>query len=182
MTTGRMGAPTLYTERLTLCPLLLDDVDALHRISNEPSVRRYLWDDELVPRAKIEELVVKSRNMFSDKGLGLFGVRMRESEPLLGFCGFARLDGMEEPELVYELTRKLWGNGLATEASRACLRHAFETTDMERVIAGADATNAASLRVMERLGMRFVGNINAAVPDAPYHALYREDFFPRTRS
>jgi RimJ/RimL family protein N-acetyltransferase len=48
---------------------------------------------------------------------------------------------------------------------------------MERVIAGADAPNIASLRVMEKLGMRYLGNINPGAPEEPYFALYREDFF-----
>ena len=96
--------------------------------------------------------------MFSDENIGLFGVRMRGNEDLLGFCGFVRLEGMEEMELGYELTQKVWGRGLATEASRACLRYAFEKAGLERVIAGADTLNGASLRVIEKLGMRPVGN------------------------
>ena len=51
---------------------------------------------------------------------GLFGVRLRGREDLLGFCGFVRLEGMEEPELWYALTHKAWGRGLATEAAQAC--------------------------------------------------------------
>ena len=174
-------APTIETGRLVLWPLSADDADALHRISNEPDVRRYLWDDEPVGQATIRDLIAQSVRMFSEEGIGLFGVRRRGSDDLLGFCGFFRLDGMAEPELGYELTRKAWGKGLATEASRGCLRHAFESTGMERVIAGVDAPNAASLRVIEKLGMEFVGNINASAPDDPYHTLYREDFFAETR-
>gem|GEM_PF-2761719 len=135
----------------------------------------------LAAEATIQDVIARSARMFSEEGIGLFGVRMRGSEDLLGFCGFVRLEGMEEPELGYQLTRKAWGKGLATEASRACLRHAFEGAGMGRVIAGADAPNAASLRVIEKLGMGFVGNINASAPDDPYRALYREDFFARTQ-
>ena len=102
---------------------------------------------------------------------------MRGNEDLLGFCGFVRLEGMEEMELGYELTQKVWGRGLATEASRACLRYAFEKAGLERVIAGADTLNGASLRVIEKLGMRPVGNINPNAPDELYYVLYREDFF-----
>jgi RimJ/RimL family protein N-acetyltransferase len=115
--------------------------------------------------------------MFSEEEIGMFGVRMRGGEDLLGFCGFVRLEGMEEPELWYELTHKAWGRGLATEAVWACVRYAFEEVGMERVIACVDAPNAASLRVMEKLGMKYLGNINARAPEVPYFALYREDFF-----
>ena len=106
----------------------------------------------------------------------MFGVRRRRSEDLIGFCGFVRLEGMEEPELAYELTQAAWGDGLATEASLACLRYAFEDAGLERVIAGADAENVASLRVMEKLGMRYVGTPNPGAPQESYYAVYREDF------
>jgi RimJ/RimL family protein N-acetyltransferase len=167
----------LETERLILRALSADEVDSLHRISNEPSVRLYLWDDEAISKATIKSLIAQSDRMFSEEKIGLFGVRMRGRVDLLGFCGFVRLEGMEEPELWYELTEKVWGRGFATEAARACVRYAFEEVGMERVIAGADAPNAASLRVIEKLGMKYLGNINPSASEEPYFALYKEDFF-----
>jgi ribosomal-protein-alanine N-acetyltransferase len=171
------NVPTLETERLVLRPLSADEADSLHRISNEPNVRLYLWDGELVSEATLKGLIAQSDRMFSKERIGLFGVRMRGREDLLGFCGFVRLGGMEEPELWYELTEKVWGRGIATEAAQACVRYAFEEVGMERVIAGADAPNRASLRVIEKLGMKYLGNINPSAPEEPYFALYKEDFF-----
>jgi RimJ/RimL family protein N-acetyltransferase len=57
------------------------------------------------------------------------------------------------------------------------VRYALEEVGMERVIAGADAPNAASLRVIEKLGMKYLGNINPSASEEPYFALYKEDFF-----
>jgi len=67
MTTGRTGAPTLTTGRLILRPLSSGEVDALYRISDEPLVRRYLWDDAPVSRADVEEVVESSRRMFNEE-------------------------------------------------------------------------------------------------------------------
>jgi RimJ/RimL family protein N-acetyltransferase len=169
--------PTLETERLVLRPLSADEADSLHRISNEPDVRLYLWDNEQVSEATVEGLIAQSDRMYSNEKIGMFGVRIYGSGALLGFCGFARLEGMEEPELWYELTQKVWGRGIATEAAWACVRYAFEEVGMERVIAGADAPNTASLRVIEKLGMKYLGKINPGAPEEPYFALYREHFF-----
>jgi ribosomal-protein-alanine N-acetyltransferase len=169
-------APTLVTERLKLWPLDADDLEDLHRISNEPAVRRYLWDDEPVPVAAIRGLIAGSRRTFSSQDVGLFGVRFRGGEDLLGFCGFARLEGMDEIELAYELTASVWGRGIATEAALACLRHGFDEAGLERMIAGADSPNVASLRVLEKLGMKPAGNLNPKTPEDPYCALYRKDF------
>src|SRR5215207_5841805 len=165
------NTPMLETERLVLRPLSADEADSLHRISNEPNVRLYLWDDELISEATIKSFIALSDGMFLKEKIGLFGVRMRGSEDLLGFGGFVRLGGMAEPELCYELTQKAWGRGLATEAARACVRYAFDEAGMERVIAGADTPNTASLRVIEKLGMKYLGNINPSTPEVPYFAL-----------
>jgi RimJ/RimL family protein N-acetyltransferase len=166
----------LETERLVLRPLSVDEADSLHRISNEPNVRLYLWDNEHISEATIRSLIAHNDGMFSKEKIGVFGVRMRGREDLLGFCGFVRLKGMEESELWYELTQKVWGRGIASEAAWACVRYAFEEVGMERVIAGVDAPNTASLRVIEKLGMKYLGNINPTAPEEPYFALYREDF------
>jgi RimJ/RimL family protein N-acetyltransferase len=176
------GTPTgntraLETERLVLRPLSADDAPDVHRISNEPLVRRYLWDDEPVTSAKIQEVVAQSVRMFSEEGVGLFGVRLRGSGELVGFCGFGHTrDGPQEIELIYELLPELWGRGLATEASRACLHHAFTTAGLDKVVAGADAPNVASLRVIEKLGMTAIGEIAPGQPGVPFFALNRNDF------
>ena len=169
-------APTLETEHLVLWPLSADDAGALQRVSNELEVRRHLWDNEPVGEATIRDLIARSASMFSEEGLGLFGVRIRGRDDLLGFCGFVRLGGMGEPELCYELTRGAWGKGFATEASRACLRYAFEGVGLKRAIAGADPPNAASLRVIEKLGMRPLGNLKPNAPDETYYILRPADF------
>lgn len=65
------NTPTLNTERLVLRPLSAHEAPALQRISNEPPVRRYLWDDEPVTSAQIDDVVVQSMRMFSEEGVGL---------------------------------------------------------------------------------------------------------------
>ena len=117
-----VNAPMIETQHLILQPVAAEDADALHGISNEPAVRRYLWDDEPVEKATIRGLISQSTRTFSEAGIGLFGVRRRGNKDLIGFCGFVRLEGMEAPELAYELTQGAWGEGLATEVSRACQR------------------------------------------------------------
>jgi len=169
----RDAASTLKTERLELRPLMPADLKALHRISNEPLVRRFLWDDEPVREDETRDLIARSTRTFAEVGLGLFGIRLQGSEDLVGFCGFVRLEGMEEVELGFELAPELWGRGLATEAARACVRQAFEVAKLGRVIAGADSPNVASLRVIEKLGMKPIGYINPQAPQEPYYALYK---------
>jgi RimJ/RimL family protein N-acetyltransferase len=68
-------APTLQTDCFTLRRLQSEDAEALHRISNAPLVRRYLWDDEPVSRAVIEAVIARGIRAFSKGRVGLFRVR-----------------------------------------------------------------------------------------------------------
>lgn len=175
------ATPVLETERLILRPISNDDLAATHRVFDDPAVRRYLWDDRPVSLEATASVVQASARDFSERGVGLFGVRLRGAEELVGLCGLRWEDGIGDMEIIYCLLPELWGRGLATEAAEACLHFAFEGARLERVMAGADEPNAASLRIIEKLGMRFVGRILPAAPEAPYFVFNRADF-PRANA
>jgi RimJ/RimL family protein N-acetyltransferase len=65
-------------------------------------------------------------------------------------------DDLTVCDLGYRLVRRYWRHGLASEASRALLRQAFETVGQSRVIAQTMAMNVGSRGVMEAIGMRYV--------------------------
>jgi RimJ/RimL family protein N-acetyltransferase len=62
-------------------------------------------------------------------------------------------------ELGYRLARSAWGKGYATEATIAVRDHAFTSLGMKRLIAIIDPSNLASVRVAEKLGMRFESEV-----------------------
>ena len=61
-----------------------------------------------------------------------------------------------DARIAFYLARPYWGRGLATEAGRAFVTHGFETLGLRRIEAGINAGNAASLRVIEKLGFQWV--------------------------
>ena len=167
----------IETDRLHLRPLVLGDLDAVHRLWTDPGVRRYLWDGEEIPREKARTMLVRGIEGLGEHGLGLWAVTRKGSEALIGFCGFwpSGEDG-RGGELLYGLLTPYWGEGLATEAARAMIRHGFEEVGLERIVAGADTENAASLRVMEKAGMIREGRDRRNGHDLTYYALSREAF------
>jgi ribosomal-protein-alanine N-acetyltransferase len=170
-------ALVLETERLVLRRLSPDDLSAMHLIFNDPEVGRHLFDGELVPFKTTISILEASDRDFSERGIGLFGVRLRGADyDLVGLCGLRWEEGIGEMEIMYCLLPQLWGQGLTTEAARATLRFAFEEAELWCVMGGADEPNAASLRVIEKLGMRFAGRILAKAPEVPYFVLNRDDF------
>jgi len=65
------------------------------------------------------------------------------------------LVGGPEVEIGWWLAPAYWGKGLATEAARQALAYGFEVGNLYRIVAIAQSANRDSLRVMERIGMRF---------------------------
>ena len=149
-----MTAPVLRTLRAVLRPLGVADLDAVHALWTDPDVRRYLWDDVTITRERAAEVVAASADNFRSRGYGIWGIRADDGGPLMGFSGaIPAEDG--GAELIYGLLPAWWGRGLATECAGAVLDHLFDTAGQSGVLALTDAPNAASVRLMERLGMTF---------------------------
>lgn len=128
------------------------DVAAAHRHWNEPLVRRFLWDDEEVAVATVRAILERSSSDFARAGYGMW-VLTDGAPGIAGVCGLRGAGSGEEVELVYSIDPARWGRGLATEAGRAVLRHAFDRLGVDRVFGAVDAPNVASRRVLEKLGM-----------------------------
>jgi ribosomal-protein-alanine N-acetyltransferase len=165
--------PQLETARLTLRPFALADIDELHCLWLDPQVRKYLWDDQLISREQAAEVVASSLASFAEQGYGFWRGQLREAAGLCGFCGLRQFGEPPEVEILYGLLPQYWGRGLVVEAARAVLRYGFETAGLKRIYAGADPPNAASFRVMERLGMVFSHRATINGLAAIYYVLER---------
>jgi RimJ/RimL family protein N-acetyltransferase len=83
---------------------------------------------------------------------------LAEHGRLIGGCDVGLLpDNPREASLGYGLSREFWGNGYGTETAKALIKFAFEELNASRVSAGVDPENIASIRVLEKSRMKFVG-------------------------
>ena len=142
----------IRTPRLLLRPCAPCDLDSLHRLWTDPEVRRYRWDDVVISRECAAEVLSGSIESFTKHNFGFWAVMPSEAFPLIGFCGFRMTDG--SPELLFGIAPEYWSRGFATESGNAVLRHGFDELQLMHVIAGADAPNAASHRVLLKLGFK----------------------------
>ncbi len=159
-------------------PCAASDIDDLHRLWTDPQVRKYLWDDQIIPRELAEEVVGSSLASFASHNLGFLSVFFKDEEELIGFCGFRHFGDPPQVEILYGIAPAHWGKGLATEAARAVLRFGFEEIQLDHIYAGADPPNLSSFRVMERCGMKFDRQVTVNGLEAIYYALARQDFQP----
>lgn len=165
------AAPPLETRRLLLRPVAPEDDAALHALFCDPFVYRFLFDGRAPEASASAALLADCREACERQGLALYVLRLRGSGALAGFCGLRPLEADDAAELLFGLAPAFAGHGLAREAATACLHHAFRSLGLARVVAGADAPNRASLRLLEALGMRRTGSHPGALGEIHDHVL-----------
>ena len=165
----------LETARLRLRLFTPDDLDELARIFGNPRVMRYLGKQgEPMTRAETETALLSMIAHWQRHGFGRWAVVHKEPEILIGCAGLRSFEGIAE--LVYLLDQPFWGVGLATEIARACLRYGFEVQQLDHIIGLARPQNSASRHIMEKIGMRFEGEINVFEIDVVRYTIGREDY------
>jgi len=151
---GETSATSLSTSRLRLRPFGDGDLDRLHELYGDArvmAIRKIGTQDRDGTEAQLQQILDHWRR----HGAGLWALFSRDDDRFLGECGL-RLRNDGTGELAYGLIPDAWGRGLATEASVAVLDYAFERLRLPRVAAVARADNAASHKVMRKLGMQHV--------------------------
>jgi RimJ/RimL family protein N-acetyltransferase len=146
---------TMETERLVLRPLDFADATRIARFTSDPEVARMVGAIPAPhPRICVEGwiLILKAR-----KPLGMdhvFGVEL-PGEGLIGCVGAHERKG-GAIEVGYWIARPFWGQGYATEATRAI---AAAARDLGPVTAGHFVDNLASGRVLEKAGFAYTGEV-----------------------
>jgi ribosomal-protein-alanine N-acetyltransferase len=151
----------LTTKRLILCPLHSRDVGPLYaRIFSDPEVMRF--GDGVQTQEWVRNWLQQHLDGYRTLGFGPYAVVEKQTQEVLGYCGlfyFPDINGQPEVEIGYRLARSAWGQGYATEAARAVRDYAFYTLGRKRLIAMIDPANVASIRVAQKLGMHYEGEI-----------------------
>jgi ribosomal-protein-alanine N-acetyltransferase len=148
-------SPILETERLRLRPVVADDLDHFAALYGDPDVMRFIGLRGPLTREQAGERLEFMIDHWRRHGFGMWTLRLKASGEFVGRCGLRYLEETPEVELGYTLAKAFWGQGLATEASRAVARHAFDAIKLRRLVAVADPANVSSVNVMRKIGMIF---------------------------
>jgi RimJ/RimL family protein N-acetyltransferase len=81
---------------------------------------------------------------------------VRDGAGPVGMCGLIDRDGLDCPDIGYAFLARHSGKGYATEAAGEVLRHGLETLRLPNICAITAPENAASQRVLEKIGLRYV--------------------------
>lgn len=172
----------LETSRLILREFCSDDADALARVLSDPETMRFY--PAPYDRAGVEEWIARNLRRYADDGHGLWAMILKETSELIGDCGLTvqEVDGSTEIEVGYHVRRDLWGQGLATEAARACRDYGFARLPVERLISLIRPENLSSRRVAEKNGMTIWKEVTRQNLQHLVYAIRRDRWQPREKA
>jgi len=147
----------IETDRLLLREFELSDAPEMFLLNSDHEVIKYTGD---VPFKNIEEAeqLILNYEQYSKYGFGRWTVLNKSTGAYLGWCGLKFLDDLQETDIGYRFHKKYWGRGYATESAAACLKYGLEKLQLKKIIGRAMKENYASIKVMEKTGMKFERN------------------------
>lgn len=149
----------LETERLRLRRFTPADGENLFALDNDPAVMRYINGGTPTPWEVVQIQILPGFLRYDDAqpGFGFWAAEEKATDEFVGWFVFRPTGNAPgEVALGYRLRRTAWGKGYATEGGAALIRRGFEEWGVAQVVATTYEENAASRRVMEKLGMGHV--------------------------
>lgn len=169
---------TLETERLHIRPFKDGDAEDLFTIFSDPEVMKY-WSS--VPWTSMEQAEEKIRldlEALAKNESVILGVVRKDDNRLIGTCSLFEINWQcRRAEIGYVLSSQAWGQGYMNEALHKLLDFGFDEMDLHRVEADIDPRNAASERILQKLGFTKEGLlrerwiVNGEITDTGFYGL-----------
>lgn len=165
------------TSRFLLRPRSAADYKACLTMDRDPEVIRYVgapWTNDAEHQAFLRRRIA----MVYPAGMGYWSIFPRDDPA--EFLGWIMLCPTSTArggvEIGWRLKRAAWGRGIATEAARPILKQGFAVARLPQVVADIHPENHGSIRVAEKLGLRFAGMVDYEGEAARRYCLTRETF------
>lgn len=153
------------TPRLILRQFTEADAPLILSLNSDPEIVKYVHEPTLKTIEHAQEIVNNIILPQYQNNLGRWAIHTKHNMDFIGWCGLKYRPELDEIDLGYRLMQKAWGHGYATEAAQASLDHGFNELNLKLITGRAHIENLASIKVLEKIGMDFIGE--GIVDDCP---------------
>lgn len=145
----------LETERLLLRQVDFGDTEFIVELLNDPSFIQNIGDRGVRTTDNARKYLENGPlTSYVKNGFGLMAVVLKETGDVIGICGLIKRDALDDVDIGYALLPKYWSKGYAIESTQAVVVNAKEM-GLRRIVAIVDPKNAASINVLQKLGMTY---------------------------
>jgi RimJ/RimL family protein N-acetyltransferase len=144
----------LETKRTILRRLTKDDALDFYKLNLDEEVLKYTGDKPFEDISSATDFLL-NYDQFEKYRVGRMAVVSKEELKFIGWCGIKFDSNKNEFDIGFRFYRKYWNKGFATETAKKCLEFGFDQLKIKRVVGRAMEENTASIKVLEKLGMKF---------------------------
>ncbi len=156
----------LETNRLILRHLSEEDAGFIFELLNEPSWIQNIGDRNIRTLDDARSYIVNGpAASYRKNGFGLYLVVLKETGESIGMCGLIRRAELEDVDIGYALLPRFWSKGYAVEAAQAVKEYANAVIGLKRIVGIVDPANQGSIRVLEKIGLRYEKMVRLSADD-----------------
>ncbi|MBT4736829.1 MAG: GNAT family N-acetyltransferase [Candidatus Marinimicrobia bacterium] len=159
----------IETDRLTLAELQIEDAPFILELYNDPDFIKFIGDRGIGSLSNAEQFIETGpRASYAEHGHGLYLVQLKDGTSI-GICGILKRDNLDDPDIGFAMLPEFRKNGYTFEAAQAAIDDGRNRLGLQRIVAIASPDNNASIRLLEKMGMRFIKKINNQNSDQINH-------------
>jgi RimJ/RimL family protein N-acetyltransferase len=151
---------SIETERLYFRELEPTDDEGMFELDSNPEVHTYLGNNPVTTIEESRAAIDFIREQYRTNGIGRWAALLKETGEFIGWAGLKlerNVNGHDSHyDLGYRFIQKHWGKGYASEAAAAFVDYGFNVMKLEKINATADPSNAASRKILEKAGLKFI--------------------------
>jgi RimJ/RimL family protein N-acetyltransferase len=168
----------LETNRLVLRRLSPDDAAFILELLNDPAWLRFIGDRGVRTPEDARAYILRSAvASYARLGFGLYLTVRKADDVPIGICGLLKRQDLADVEVGFALLPRFWAQGYAFEAAAATMDYGWSVLGLRRIAAVTVPGNDRSIRLLEKLGLRFEKMIRLS-PDAPEVKLFAAEAPP----
>lgn len=164
------------TERLRIRQLTEDDAAFALKLYTTEAFLRFVGDKQLQSVEDARRYLIDGPiSMYQAHGIGLYRVELKDSQTPIGICGLIKRDSLDEIDIGYGFLPEYISQGYGYESAQAVMNFGKNELKLKKVVAITTEDNTNCIKLLSRLGLSFVRNIEEA-EDQPALGLYEISF------
>ena len=143
------------TPRLFLRRFTKEDAPLIYKLNSGPEIVKYVHEPVLENENQAKEILINNILPQYNLNLGRWAIHTKDNYEFIGWCGLKYVEETDITDLGYRLLKTAWGTGYATEAAQYTLIYGLRDLKIKLITGMAHIENKASIKVLEKIGMKF---------------------------
>lgn len=151
----------IESERIRLREFNSGDGEFIYKLLNTPGWLKYIGSRSInCPEDGVKYIEEKLAKGYKENGFGFYLMILKSTGQKAGMCGLVKRDGLDDVDIGFALLPEFENFGYASEASQSVLKFAKDILKLHRIAAITVPYNYSSIKLLEKLGMKFEKTIN----------------------